>query len=81
MTSTCKQKWKFDWSNICSPDSLSSLYNKSNSWVKFQQFQPRAALLKAPINKCQFGVSQQTEAACVMSWKFFNNPLILTSMT
>lgn len=31
-----------------------------------QQFKAPAAPLKAPINKCQFGVSRQAEAACVL---------------
>lgn len=31
-----------------------------------QQFKASAAPLKAPINKCQFGVSQQDEAAYVL---------------
>ncbi|TNN62318.1 hypothetical protein EYF80_027435 [Liparis tanakae] len=31
-----------------------------------QQFKAPAAPLKAPINKCQFGVSRHAEAACVL---------------
>lgn len=31
-----------------------------------QQFKAPADPLKAPINKCQFGVSREVEAACIL---------------
>lgn len=35
---------------------------KGDGWHVIKQTAP----LKAPINKCQFGVSQQVQAACVL---------------
>lgn len=51
--------------------SMSSFFSRAMGETSSnrQQFKAPAAPLKAPINKCQFGVSRQAEAACVLLLK------------